>query len=272
MKKTYRIKQAIHALARIIVNPKNLFYVLNNEDYFEERVRKEYGIREWGCKTIQFDDLNIPFPETITTYSFLGGTSSITDLILLKGLAKRIEKCRYFEIGTWRGESIINLQEVVSVSVTLNLSKEELIRTGGNDNVVEAQNYYIREDDKIIKYEGNSSTFDFSSLKEKFDLIFIDGDHHWKNIKQDTENVFRHLTHDHSIVVWHDYKINYSTIWWEVLYGIMQGVTSEVHERLYHIRNTNCLVYLPFSIKAVDEKNPFLPASRFSVTVEKFEA
>ena len=88
--KIYRIKQTIQALTRIVMNPKNLFYVLNNEEYFQEKVRKEYGIKESGCKTIQFDDLNIPFPETITTYSFLGGTSSITDLILLKGLALQI--------------------------------------------------------------------------------------------------------------------------------------------------------------------------------------
>lgn len=269
MKIFYLTKRVIQAVVRILLNPKNLFYVLNNEELFQKKVMKEYRLSEFGCQTIQFEDLNISFPQKISTYSFLGGTSSMIDFILLKGIAQGIEKCRYFEIGTWRGESILNLQDVVSHSMTLNMSREELKIHGYSDYVIEAQNFYVKDNENIIKLEGNSTSFNFSSIKEVFDLVFIDGDHHWKVVEQDTINVFQHLVHDQTIVVWHDYKINYSTVWWEVLYGILKGLNVVFHKRLFHVRNTNCLVYLPFSVKAVDQENPFLPDSRFSVTVEK---
>ena len=38
--------------------------------------------------------------------TFLDGGSLPTDIMLLVSLAESIKDCRYFEIGTWRGESV----------------------------------------------------------------------------------------------------------------------------------------------------------------------
>jgi hypothetical protein len=163
----------------------------------------------------------------------------------------------------------MNLSAVTDRRTTLNLSSLELNRLGYDKHHIEAQNYYIKEDHTIAKLEGNSQTYDFSSLNEKFDLIFIDGDHHWQSVKKDTENVFRHLTHDKSIVVWHDITTNYSSIWWEVLFGIFKGVTPAMQSKLYHVRNTNCMVYLPFDIATGKTSNPYLPTSTFTIAIDE---
>jgi hypothetical protein len=67
---------------------------------------------------------------------------------------------------------------------------------------------FIKENSKILHLEGNTKTFDFAGLGKKYDLIFIDGDHSYEMVKHDTEQVFKHLVHDNSVVVWHDYAYN----------------------------------------------------------------
>lgn len=267
----HTIKRTTEALIAILTNPKNLYYVLNNEDYFQNKVVKEFKIERSNIKTISFSDLQISFPQELSIYSYLGGTSSPTDLILLKGLARRFDKCNYFEIGTWRGESIANLEKVTHQRATLNLAADDLNRLGYDAHHIEALNHYIKDDHTIKKLLGNSQTYDFSSIHEKYDLIFIDGDHRWSSVQKDTENVFNHLIHDKSIIVWHDLMKNFSTIWWEVLYGILKGLSTPSRSKIYHVRNTNCLVYLPFEITANRSNNPYLPESTYAVKVDQLD-
>lgn len=44
---------------------------------------------------------------TLETFSFLDDTSTVLDLLLLRGLTRRRLSSRYFEIGTFRGESAV---------------------------------------------------------------------------------------------------------------------------------------------------------------------
>ena len=212
-------------------------------------------------------DLDISFPQHLPFYSFLGGTVQPTDLILLRGLANRFKRCNYFEIGTFRGESAINLADINCDVYTLDLTPEELKQKKYPEEKFEAQYSMIKDFKNITILKGSSLSFDFESLKTKFDLIFIDGDHHWKYVKNDTEKIFQHLVHNDSIVVWHDYMNNYSTIWWEVLYGILKGLKTDLFQNLYHVRNTNCLVYLPFNINSKIDTNKLVPAIEYSLKV-----
>jgi hypothetical protein len=82
MRLIHILKRSLEAIAALLSNPKHLYYVLNNEDYFQTKVNKELGAEAANLKTIGFADLQISFPKTLSTYSFLGGTSSPTDLIL----------------------------------------------------------------------------------------------------------------------------------------------------------------------------------------------
>ena len=72
---------------------------------------------------------------------------------------------------------------------------------------------------------------DFEALNKKFDLIFIDGDHHYEMVRNDTAKVFQSLFHSGSTVVWHDYAFNPEKIRFEVLAGILDGCPTEFHHQ-----------------------------------------
>ncbi|MEQ8471925.1 MAG: class I SAM-dependent methyltransferase [Marinoscillum sp.] len=262
------IKKGIIAIATIIANPKKLYFVLNNEDHFRSRVSNQFPGFQNGLPQISLSQLTPNFDQSITHYSFLGGTSSPIDIALLKTLALRYEQCTYFEIGTWRGESALNLMGVTSKIISLNLPKEELNKRGTPVNEVDVQDFYLSENDQVIKLKTDSSTFDYQSIAEKIDLAFIDGDHHYEAVKLDSANVIQYLIDENSIVVWHDYTRNYSTIWWEVLLGILKGVPHHHHKNLYHVRNTNCAIMLPFELTPLNEDNPFKPLTQFEVHIK----
>ena len=261
------IGRIIEALAEILAQPKRLYFILNNEDYFKRKVLSKFNVKEGDLKTISFESLGLSFPQKVQTYSFLGGTSAPTDIILLNGLANRFDNCNYFEIGTWRGESVVNLADATHHRTSLNLSATELQQKGYDENHIKAQGHYLTDQTNFTQLYGDSATYDFAALNEQYDLIFIDGDHHWEAIKKDTVNVFEHLIHKDSIVVWHDITTNYSTIWWEVLYGVLSGLPEVARTKIHHVRNTNCLVYIPYEVKIADQGNPYLPNRTFQVSI-----
>ena len=66
-------------------------------------------------------------------------------------------------------------------------------------------------------------TFDFADYYGKYDMVFIDGDHHYDSVKKDTETAFKLLKDNRSIIVWHDYGLDPETIRWDVLAAILDG-------------------------------------------------
>ncbi len=203
---------------------------------------------------------------SLNTYSFLDGGSLITDLLLLKALAKRFDDCTYFEIGTWRGESVCNVADVAKACYTLNLPSEEMRAFGLSESYIDQYAFFSKDTPNIIHLEGNSKHFDFSSLGKQFDLIFIDGDHHYEMVKNDTEKVFAHLVHENSIVVWHDYAFSPEKIRYEVLSGIWEGIPEELRTHLYHVSNTKCAIFTRDSFPTRAFKAYENPKLRFKVS------
>ena len=100
-----RISKAFRSIRLIIRNPWLLNKVLEDERHWKNEVTKKYGFQN-GLPVIRAEELFGDFSETIDPFAFLDGGSLPTDLALLKKLARRIPRCSYFEIGTWRGESV----------------------------------------------------------------------------------------------------------------------------------------------------------------------
>ncbi len=211
-----------------------------NEKYWKNRTWKEHKIQSLPLVESSF----FWNETTINAYSFLDGTSMLTDLALLKALCARIKNCHYFEIGTWRGESVQNVSENCEKCVTLNLSKNELLSLNLSEKYADLHGFFSKNNTKIEHLYGNTLHFDFSKL-QKFDVIFIDGDHHYKMVKHDTEKVFAHLLKENSVVVWHDYAFAPEHIRYEVFNAILDAVPKEKHQFLYHIKNTMCAIYFP---------------------------
>lgn len=187
-----------------------------------------------------FPDFNVE----IDNYSFLDGTSLITDLALLKLLSKGKPNCAYLEIGSWRGESITNVASVTNDVTSLTLSEKEMKEMNFPNNFIKNSGFFYKPDHNIKQFLHNSQTFDFSSLQKKYDVIFIDGDHSNQGVLNDTINVYKHLLKDeNSIIVWHDYSYNTENVRYSVMKAILDGIPVSEHGNLFHVSNTMCAIY-----------------------------
>lgn len=235
-----KIKKTFQALQNIAQEPSLLNLVINDNEARKKEFLEKYPNLK-SLPQIDFTDLSENFDENIEI-SFLDGGSLPTDLALLKTLAKG--KNSYFEIGTWRGESVWNVAKIIDDCTTFNLSKEELNALGLDKKYGELHGIISKRNPEILHLEGNSKTFDFKSLNKKYDLIFIDGDHSYEMVKNDTEKVFQNLVHENSVVVWHDYAYNPEKVRYEVFKGILDGLSEKFHGNLYHVANTMCAVFM----------------------------
>jgi predicted O-methyltransferase YrrM len=259
-----RISKAFKALGLIIRNPWLLNKVLEEDRFWREKVEKEFGFAN-GLPVIRPEELFGDFSETVDPFAFLSGGSLITDLALLKKLARRIPHCNYFEIGTWRGESAANVASVAESCVTLNLSGDEMKKLGLNQRYIDLHGFYSKDISTITHLEGNTLSFDFQLLNRKFDLVFVDGDHHYKMVTNDTAKIFTHLVHENTVVVWHDYARDPETVRFEVLAGILAGSPLSLHKNIFHVAHTLCAVYLPGQSGGEQLDVPVEPTGSFKV-------
>jgi hypothetical protein len=236
-----KIGKALKALWWIARKPVLLNRVLADEDSWQGYVGKKFGLSD-GFPVITMDQLGIKKTVSLGPMTFLDGGSLPTDMMLLAGLAEGIKECRYFEIGTWRGESVANVSSRSQSSYTLSLSDEELRSMGMHDKYISAHRQFSKGIANVTHLRANSMTFDFAELDQKFDLIFIDGDHHHDSIVSDTKNVFKHLVHDQSIVVWHDYGFYPDRVRFEVMAAILDGAGKERSDRIYQVAHTLCAI------------------------------
>ncbi len=262
-----KIKKSLKAIGAILHNPWLLNRVLADDKVWEKYLCKK-NYPEKGLPVAELDTLFPEFSEVLNTFAFLDGGSLPTDIALLKLLAKKYADCQYFEIGTWRGESVSNVADVASQCFTLSLSKKEMLEKGMDEKHADLHGLFSKGKENITHLEGNSLTFDFAGFNQKFDLIFIDGDHHYEMVKSDTENVFAHLVHDKSIVVWHDYAYNPEKIRPEVFAAIWEGTPHEKRKYLIHAANTMCAVYIPEVVKTHTLEAPVTPRVNFNLNIK----
>lgn len=262
-----KLSKLFKALSLILKQPSLLNKVLDDDNVNRNEVVKKYNL-EKGLKTVDITELLPNFDITIEPYAALDGGSTPIDLALLKGLAASKQNCDYFEIGTWRGESVSNVASVAKNCVTLNLPDETLLQMGFDKKYVDLHRFYSKNLKNVIHLQGDSLTYDYKSLNQKFDLIFIDGDHHYESVKSDTENAFSLLKDENSIIVWHDYGNNPSDIRWDVLRGILDGTPSDKIKNLYRVSNTLCAIYYKGVKNAEYVPDNAAPQKHFSVVVK----
>lgn len=262
-----KIKKFIKAIVLILKKPALLNKVLDDDDINKEEVIEKYNLPH-GLKSVHISDLLPDFHETIEPFCYLDGGSTPIDLGLLKGLAKRKTDCTYFEIGTWRGESAANVASVAKQVVTLNLPDKEMLKMGLDKKYIDLHRFFSNDLQNVKHIQANSQTFDYTSLNQKFDLIFIDGDHHYESVKNDTINAFKILKDKNSIIVWHDYGNNPSDIRWDVLRGILDGAPKEKRGNLYRVSNTLCAIYINSPVNAQYIESFSVPDKFFSISLK----
>lgn len=251
-----KLSKALSALAYIVKKPYLLNHILNDEMVKKEQFQSAFSQPLKQVPITQFIDCGETI--TITPYAFLGGSSLATDMALLQQLCKKNNVEDYLEIGTWRGESVANVAPYVKNCFSLNLPDEEMKSMGLDLDYINMHRHFSEGIPNITHLFGHSQSFDFEKLNKKFDLIFIDGDHHTDAVKNDTKRVQSLLKNDQSIIVWHDAQIDPETPRYEVLMGIYSGIPKEKHKHIYLVSNSLCAIYYPFEIK----HNNYLPNSR----------
>ena len=262
-----RISKALRALGQIIRHPWVLNRVLEEDVVWLKRIDKKFQLRE-GLPLLDLLTLFPEFDEELHPFGFLDGGSLPTDLALLTALAKSIENCLYFEIGTWRGESVANVARFAKEAYTLNLSREAIQHNGWGAKYADLHGFFSKNINNIHHLEGDSMQFDYAGLNRKFDLIFIDGNHHFEYVKHDTQQVFQHLIHASSIVVWHDYTYTPEHIRPEVFAAILEGVPREKHPYLYHVSNTMSAIFIPKQYPTTHLAPPSTPNKTFSIRIK----
>ena len=256
------------ATGLILRHPVLLNRVLSEPDVWREYVTKEYG-QEKGLPVIQMDQVFDGEIYDVGPITFLDGGSLPTDLALLRGLAGLYEDCSYFEIGTWRGESVANMARVAKECYTLNLSAEEMRRMGIRSKYMYLLGYFSKALDNVVHLSGNSLDFDFAALDKRFDIIFIDGDHHYEHVRNDTEKALKYLAHDSSVIVWHDYAFHPEKVRFEVLAGILDGTDPSSHADLYHVSQTKCAILLKKELKGKFLDQPEEPDEYYEVKMNR---
>ena len=206
---------------------------------------------------------------TVAPFAFGDGGSLPTDLLLLRALARQQPGCRYFEIGTWRGESAANVAAEAASVHTLNLSAAEMRALRLPERYIELHGHFSRPLPHVTHLQGNSATFDLASLPASagpFDLIFIDGDHRYEAVRRDTARVFAHLVGPSTVVVWHDASRQPGQPRWEVLAGLLDGLPPGLPGQLVQVSNTLCALYTPQPVPAL-APDPLADPTAFAVEV-----
>lgn len=249
-----RIQKLLKATGRILKRPYLLNLVLQDEDSVKEEVIRRYGLKD-GLPVLDINRLLPQFDERVYPYAYLSGATMPIDIALLKGLARKYQVEDYFEIGTWRGESVANVAEVAAHCVSLNLPKERILELTQDERYADLHGFFSRNLPHVEQLYGDSQTFDFQPHFGKYGMVFVDGDHHYESVKKDSETAFRLLKDGRSVIVWHDYALDPETVRWNVLSAILDGTPPEKRGRLYHVSNTLCAVYLPETL----ETHPLVP-------------
>ena len=227
----------------IIRQPRLLGGVLHDDRYWRRQFERAFG----HTTPLSVLPLSLFVPENamLDKYVFLGGGSMITDLLLLRHLAMRADVRSYFEIGSWRGESLAAVADHVEQAHSLDLDEKTMNQLGFPQPLKDQMGILVKDDTNIVYHKSDSATFDFAHVGKKFDLVFIDAKHTYEYVQSDTRNVLKHLCHEKTIVVWHDYGHDPENVRWEVFKAILDTVEKDRHDRLTHIGNTKCAVLLP---------------------------
>lgn len=128
-------KKLIDFVKTVLKEPSLINIILSNNDVQQKKFLQKYQ-NFMALPQIEIKDLGRENVEQVTSF-FLDGASLISDLQLLSTIANRDDVNSYFEIGTWRGESVYNVAGIIDNCTTLNLSEKEITDLGFNRKYAE---------------------------------------------------------------------------------------------------------------------------------------
>lgn len=131
----------------------------------------------------------------------------LSDLMALAAICKTLSPRRVMEIGTFTGETTWTMAHNLPLSseiLTLDLPPDEI--PANFQRYVAGEAFQgTPEAKQINQLYGWSERFDFTPYYGTIDLIFIDGDHTYDAVRNDTAQALK-LVKPGGIVIWDDYR------------------------------------------------------------------
>jgi hypothetical protein len=188
-----------------------------------------------------------PLRLTFERYSYRGGNVSFSELGLLAAIVKSTKPRTIFEFGTYNGNTTFQL--------ALNTPEDTLIYTidlpPGNGSTrlrldsgehplggsLRAGERFIgtSAEKKIRQILMDSAVYDYSPLRGKIDLIFIDGSHSYEYIQNDTQHALE-MVAPRGFIVWHDYMM------WNDVTDFLNRLSKSLP--LIHLKGTSLVLYI----------------------------
>ena len=241
--------------------------------YTNEAEKRIYVQKKSGLKTglplVDLTEIVPHFAEDISNYTFLEGTSSTIDIAFIKALCRQYDRCKYLEIGSWRGESLFNIAPVVSQCTSISFSADQVLSRFHNKTMADSLQIFSKGIKNVRHIEADSLTFNFDSLNEKFDVIFVDGDHTYNGVKSDARNAFRMLKDESSVIIFHDCGFGFEDNRYEVIAGILDGTPPEKRKFIYRVSNTLCGIYTTRKLNLLNKTDPQFPNKVFTVQIKQ---
>jgi predicted O-methyltransferase YrrM len=144
---------------------------------------------------------------------------SVYELSCLLAIAKHVKPRRVLEIGTFDGNTALNLAantdaDVVTLDLPPDFDPTAQARAGSTQAI---NNMTAREElgrqlrghsygSRVTQVFGDSTKVDWRTFGPPFDLVFIDGCHKYSYVLSDSQNA-RACLSDRGVIVWHDYGI-----------------------------------------------------------------
>jgi len=157
------------------------------------------------------------------------------DMVYVCAIAAAVDARQIFEFGTYRGQTTTGLAATCPSAriYTLNLPIEADPRYAPYIGMFIGRSPH-RE--RITQIFADSRSFDTTPYLQSMDYIFIDGDHSYEGVKNDTEKAIQMLKPG-GVIVWHDYAAKSP--------GVLQYLAEFSQARpLFRLRKTCIAVYV----------------------------
>ncbi len=185
---------------------------------------------------------NIEFK--LSNMSFSWGSSGVLDYVLLRSLIYKYNLKSYFEIGTYIGDSLTCISDLVEVCYSLSVpeSHPAHMKNWCKERHMNDYSGKLVKGDNIISFLNDSKKFQWDEFNDKIDLYFVDGDHSFQGVLIDSINIANRMDWENDFIVWHDCR---SVFIYEDVVEAIKIALGEHYDNFYIFDSCMCGIYIP---------------------------